>query len=424
MKKSSFILLLFLTVIVFGQDIHYAKSVVKTLASKEFKGRGYVAKGDKIAADYIANEFKKLGVKKFKNTYFQEFTTPVNTFPSKMDLSINGKTLTAGVDFLIDASSPSIKGTFNTVNLTVKDIFNQQQLITKLQNVRGKVLVVAAYNKKEYSKQELEQITEVSNFLKYSPDNPAVGTIFLTNEKLTWGGSTFTNPKPSFIVKNDSTYQNITKITVNAKNEFIKNYQTQNVVGFIEGEKTDSTLVFTAHYDHLGMMGENAVFPGANDNASGIAMLLNLAKHYQKNKPKHTIVFIAFGGEEIGLLGSKYFVDNTLIELSKIKFLINFDLTGTGEDGIKVVNGSIFKKQFDRLQQINTEKQLLKAVKIRGESCNSDHCMFYEKNVPSFFIYTLGGIRAYHDIYDVSETLPLTEFEDYFKLMTFFIDEF
>lgn len=423
MKKSSFILLLFLTYSVFGQDINYAKSVVKTLASKEFKGRGYVAKGDKIAADYIANEFKKIGVKKFKNTYFQEFTTPVNTFPSKMDLSINGKKLKAGADFLIDASSPSVKGTFNTVNLTINNIFNQQQLITKLQNARGKVLVVAAYNKKEYSKEELQQITEVSNFLKYSSDNPAVGTIFLTNEKLTWGGSTFANPKPSFIVKNDSAYQNISKITVNAKNEFIKKYQTQNVVGYIEGEKTDSTLVFTAHYDHLGMMGEDAVFPGANDNASGIAMLLNLAKHYQKNKPKNTIIFIAFGGEEIGLLGSKYFVENPLIELSKIKFLINFDLSGTGDDGIKVVNGSIYKDKFDKLQQINTEKQLLKAVKIRGEACNSDHCMFYEQKVPCFYMYTLGGIKAYHDIFDVAETLPLTEFEDYFKLTTLFIDE-
>jgi aminopeptidase YwaD len=63
----------------------------------------------------------------------------------------------------------------------------------------------------------------------------------------------------------------------------------------------------------------------------------------------------------------------------------------------------------------------LKQIKIRGEACNSDHCLFHQKGVPCFFIYTLGGIQAYHDIYDRAETLPLTEYEDYFKLLVSFI---
>ena len=152
-------------------------------------------------------------------------------------------------------------------------------------------------------------------------------------------------------------------------------------------------------------------------------MLLNLAKQYQFNKPKHNTVFIAFGGEEIGLVGAKHFVENPLFDLGKVKFLINFDISGTGDDGIQVVNGSVYREEFDRLSQINNDQQLLKQVKIRGEACNSDHCIFHMKQVPCFFIYTLGGIQAYHDIYDKAETLPLTEFEDYFELMARFIDD-
>ena len=104
--------------------------------------------------------------------------------------------------------------------------------------------------------------------------------------------------------------------------------------------------------------------------------------------------------------------------------MINFDLAGTGDDGIKVVNGKVYQDKFNLLTQLNDKNQLLPAIEIRGEACISDHCMFYRKGVPSFYIYTLGGISAYHDIYDIPSTLPLTEFEDYFKLITLFVEEF
>ncbi len=407
---------------VLSQDIEYAKEVVKILASNEFKGRGYVADGDKIAAEYIRSEFKNIGLSPFKKSYFQKFTTSVNTFPSTMQLSFDDKPKIAGEEYLIEAGSPSIKGAFKTIKIEIDAIFDNELLADKLRKSAGQFLVIPAYTKKEYSKEQQQQISDVLNFIKYHPDNPASGSIILTNDKLTWGGSTSLYAKPSFTVMNDSTKKDIKKITINVKNKFIKKYQTQNVIGFIEGKNTDSLIVLVAHYDHLGMMGSKTIFPGANDNASGIAMLLNLATYYKINKPNYTTAFMAFGGEERGLLGAKHFVENPLFKLSKIKFLINFDISGTGDDGIQVVNGSIYKDRFNRLSQINTEQSLLKQVKIRGAACNSDHCMFHMKKVPCFFIYTLGGIKAYHDIYDKAETLPLTEFEDYYTLLTLFIN--
>ena len=99
-------------------------------------------------------------------------------------------------------------------------------------------------------------------------------------------------------------------------------------------------------------------------------------------------------------------------------------MAGTGDKGIKVVNGTVFRKEFDLLNDLNQENNYIHSVNIRGESCNSDHCMFYRQGVPSFFIYTLGGIQAYHDIYDRFETLPLTAFEGYSELMIHFFDTF
>ncbi len=165
------------------------------------------------------------------------------------------------------------------------------------------------------------------------------------------------------------------------------------------------------------MMGKNTYFPGANDNASGTAMLLYLAKYYTTHKPKYNIVFMSFGAEEAGILGSKYYTEHPLFPLEKIKFLTNLDLAGTGDEGITVVNATLHKKEFKKLGKINLKKDYLEKVKLRGPAANSDHYWFTQKGVPAFFIYTLGGIKAYHDVFDKAETLPLTEFTDYSKLL-------
>lgn len=416
---TCFFLLLHYT---FAQEKTYARQIVDTLASPALKGRGYVDKGDRLAAEYIRAEFRKLGLKGFTDDYFQKFTMPVNTFPGHLKLSINGQTLTPGVDYLLEAGAPPVKGAFDAVALSVTDLLNHQVLNNKLNNTGKQFLVLPAYNPANFSADQQQQIQEVINWLKYHPQSPCSGTIQITESKLTWAPSPVRQPKPHIMLKADS-HTAIDDVHLHLESEWIEEYPSQNVIGYLQGSDSDSLLVLTAHYDHLGMMGSETFFPGANDNASGIAMLLSLAKHFAQNQPQYTIVFIAFGGEEIGLVGSTYFVEHPFVDLQKVRFLINFDLAGTGDDGIQVVNGSVHRQEFDRLVKINEERNLLKQVKIRGEACNSDHCMFHRKGVPAFFIYTLGGIQAYHDVDDRPETLPLTAFENYFKLMVQFIDE-
>ena len=174
----------------------------------------------------------------------------------------------------------------------------------------------------------------------------------------------------------------------------------------------------------MGGLGANTFFPGANDNASGVSVLLNLIKFYVANPPKYKIVFIFFAGEEAGLLGSKAFIESNTISLNKIKFLINLDLLGTGNNGIMVVNGNLHEKEFNRLQVINSENRYVNEIKKRGKAANSDHYWFSENGVPCFFIYTLGGPSAYHDVNDVEKNLPLTDYVDVFKLITEFSKSF
>jgi hypothetical protein len=100
------------------------------------------------------------------------------------------------------------------------------------------------------------------------------------------------------------------------------------------------------------------------------------------------------------------------------------DIVGTGEEGITVVNGSVFQSQFDKLVKLNDEHHYLKLVKVRGKAANSDHYFFTENGVPAFFIYTMGGISAYHDVFDRDETLPLNKFNNLELLLKAFVASF
>lgn len=423
-KVLSVAFLLQISPLLFAQDLAYARSVIDTLASKEYAGRGYVSQGDKKAAGFIKNQLIAHGAVALDGEFIQSFTTPVNTFPGAMKVVVNGAPLIPGADYLIDPRSPGISGTYRTVILRPQDLLNEELLTIKLlKDAVGQFIVIDSFSMDDFSEAQQKRLTEIINFIKYHPNVRAAGVIQLTEAKLTWSAASQLNNKPILTLHASAVKEALAEVTVAIENKFFPSYQSQNVIGIIEGSQNDSLVVLTAHYDHLGMMGQATLFPGANDNASGIAMLLSLARHYQSNPPKFSTVFIAFGGEELGLVGSKHFVEHPAFDLSKVKFLLNFDITGTGDEGIQVVNGMKFRGLFDRLKAINDAQELLSDVKIRGEACNSDHCVFDMKGVPCFYIYTLGGIQAYHDIYDKAETLPLTEFEDYLKLLVQFLDQ-
>jgi aminopeptidase YwaD len=372
MKKIFTLFFLFGVMLGHSQDIAFGRKMVDTLTSPYFWGRGYTNDGMKKAADFLAAEFKNYGLLPMGGkSFFQPFSYPANTFPGKMQVSINDKELVPGKDYIVGAES---KG-------------------TKASGELDKIDSIQFLNKKERVIVKLE-------------------------DKLTWTVAPEAADYTMIMVDKKAIKGSPQNFEVNIDNKFISNFKASNVCGVVQGtEKPDSFIFFTAHYDHLGGMGKETYFPGANDNASGISLLLNLAHYYAAHPQKYSIAFICFAGEEAGLIGSKYFTENPLLPLKQIRFLVNTDLAGTGEEGIMVVNATEFVKEFEWMKTINTENKLLADVKARGKAANSDHYFFTEKGVPSFFFYTLGGIKAYHDVFDKADTLPLNEHEDLFTLL-------
>ncbi|HEX3006136.1 MAG TPA: M28 family peptidase, partial [Bacteroidales bacterium] len=313
-----FVFLFLLCTVAYSQDLDYAKTIVKKLTSPELQGRGYTGKGDQLAAAFIADEFKSMGLLPLAKTYYQKFNISINTFPGALSLKLNDEALTPGVDYLVESSSPSIKGMFDIVKTSRKELDSEQKLIELIKILPGKFVLIDNTVKSE-NKELNKTIDDYISFLKYSPDIACKGIIIFTKEKLTWENSTFQNVRPIIVVNKELDLKNVSKIELIVESKFIEKYETQNVAAYIKGSlNPDSFIVVTAHYDHLGKMGSEALFPGANDNASGVAMMLNLAKHYAQNPPEYSIAFIALSAEEVGLLGAKEFTEHPLIKLKNI----------------------------------------------------------------------------------------------------------
>ncbi len=375
MKKILFAVSLVAYNVCYSQDVSFAKKIVDTLTAPAFWGRGYTKDGMSKAAQFLAEQFKLYSLQPIKgNTYFQNFSFPVNTFPDEMEVAVNGKALVPGRDFIV---SPDSRGVRAKGNL-------QRQDSTRFVDAENRIIVSL-------------------------------------QNKLTWSVAGSQANYTLIQVNKSALTEMPTTIQAAIDNKVIDKFKAVNVCGWVKGKiRPDSVILISAHYDHLGGMGKYTYFPGANDNASGTSLLLGLAKYYSANPQKYTIAFICFAGEEAGLKGSKYYTENPLFPLKNIRFQINLDLEGTGEEGITVVNATEYAKEFAQLNQVNDSAKYIVKINARGKAANSDHYWFSEKGVPAFFMYTLGGIKAYHDVFDKAETLPLNEYEDLFKLIVGF----
>lgn len=390
-----------------------ARKYIKSLAAPAMHGRGYVKEGDRLAADWIAQQYARIGLVPVKNDFFQPFQFNVNSFPDSVKVSIDGRRLAPGVDFLVDPASGSAVGRFNLVHLEPADLLDPARRAMAMGVLAGQAacLHFPASTDKDTLAKYADIERELMHFCPVI--RPARG-------KLTWGVSQEARPFPLVEVAGDLLTDSSASIELKIESKLITRHEARNVLGMVKG-RSSKWIVIGAHYDHLGRLGPDVLFPGANDNASGVAMLLSLAEWFAGHRPKHNILFVAFAGEEAGLVGSEWFVMDRPIDLAKIDLMMNLDILGTGDEGITVVNATAQKELFDRLVDINEARQYLPQVRSRGPACNSDHCPFVKRNVPGLFIYTMGGITAYHDVADREETLPLTEFADLHALLKDFL---
>ena len=200
-------------------------------------------------------------------------------------------------------------------------------------------------------------------------------------------------------------------------------YRSQNVCSYIPGE-TDTMIVFTAHYEHLGMSGDT-IFYGAHDNASGTAAVMDLARMANLQRGHYTYVFLLFGGEESGLVGSRWFAEHPLIQLSKVKLLVNIDLFCGGDDGLMVVNANSRETApfVELLERINEVQGLTPKIGRRDNAANSDHYWF-TMHCPAIFMYTLGGpFGGYHSPEDTCTGCGLANYHRHMTLLRAFLEQ-
>jgi hypothetical protein len=179
-----------------------------------------------------------------------------------------------------------------------------------------------------------------------------------------------------------------------------------NIVGYLDN-KAATTVIIGAHYDHLGTDGQNSsldanpqhkIHNGADDNASGVAGVIELARYFSANRKKenNNFLFLCFSGEEMGLLGSKYFADHAPVDLVTVNYMINMDMIGRLDPQTKtvIVHGTGTSPVWEPLlKKLETDN-----LKIRTDSSGtgpSDHTSFYLKDLPVLHFFT-GSHSDYH----------------------------
>lgn len=179
-------------------------------------------------------------------------------------------------------------------------------------------------------------------------------------------------------------------------------YNSQNIIGFINN-RSKKTIVISAHYDHLGTGGElshskgsNEVHNGADDNASGVALMLNLSQELSINKGEYNYLFLAHSGHELGLHGSKYFIENLKRKYKKIHLFMNFDMMGRLTE-----NKLYYDASFDILDSLNFQStdQIKFSKSIYDRINTLDSKWFVVKNIPSVTLST-GRHIDYHKVSD------------------------
>lgn len=421
MKIRLLIIILLLTNQAFSQSYKYAHYCLDSLISKDFGGRGYQDDGDKKSANFIQRELVKNGVKPIKNnSYQQNFDLSINNI-EECQLKLHSKDssyLKLGKDYILYGSSP-------TTNLILE---NEKPVFISLSDKKLEKNIEKLINKTIVFDLSTQDKGKISAFLRtLSKENIVPKLIIIQNSsKMQYLMGRNVNKFPVIELKDALIGKKIKYLELRIKANFIKDYQSQNVWGFVEGKKhKDSLFVFTAHYDHLGKIGDDCYFPGANDNASGVAVILDLAKYYAENPSDYSIAFVFVSAEEIGLLGSTYAAENPLIKLSDVKFLFNLDMCGTGSGGIALINGKKEIRASEHMISINSDKRYFNEIRIGGESCNSDHCPFVMKGVPAFFIFTFGcEYNEYHTIQDNGNNLSFTKHLDLCNILKDFISTY
>ncbi len=386
---------------------------VFTLASEEMEGREAGTKGERKAAAYIKSRMTEIGLNPlFNGSYYQEFTFDGPwTKGDENFFRVNTTTFVAGEDFhtMPGSANALLQAPFVDVGYGVKG-FEEHNDYQDLQDIDGKIFVMQYYLPEALSGQsELSPLEVAGQKIQVAKEKGAKGVIFINtsgnrsdprilsrlriermNIPVLFARENVANylsdhPEASISISTDINRQTFTAV---------------NVAGYLDNQ-AEKTLVIGGHYDHLGYGGMGSRSPGseeihygADDNASGVAGMLETARYFSDSGiDNHNLLFIAFSAEEKGLLGSRNFTASGAYDMERINYMFNLDMIGRMEDHNLMLIGTGTSPVWDDLIE-EVAPDHFNIRKNPSGMGGSDHTAFYLEGIPVIFFFT--GI---HDDY-------------------------
>ena len=387
------------------QTLENLKLHIQYLADDKLEGRRTGTNGEKMAMEYISNQFKSIGLlPKGSKGYYQPFEiNEGKQIGDSTKLIINGNNLVAGKDFFPFPFS-----------------LNQKMEALPSISVQEADMPWFFDLKEQLEENKANPHFDLANYIytnsKKAKDRGASAVILYNtssiDDKLTFNGKDkseqLTIPVLYVTRKEAQKYFKDPSATIDIKFTTAlseKKRTGHNVVGYIDNGAA-TTVVLGAHFDHLGYgedgnsrntSTERIIHNGADDNASGTAALIELAKKMKQSKANNNnYLFIAFSGEELGLYGSKYFTENPTIDLKTANYMINMDMVGRLSDSTKSVTIGGYGTSPTWSSVISMAPGNSITVKIDSSGTGpSDHTSFYRKDIPVLFYFT-GLHTDYH----------------------------
>lgn len=441
----------------------YYVDVVGELSSAQYYGRSNYENGSVKAAEFILGEIGKLGVKtvpeevivkawegkqkpelhalqpEFKSmitpsdprrwsngtpeqlSYMQHFTHPLNAQRGAVELVVDGDTLNHTVQYTLKEFSPTFKGELDVVYLDNKYLLPDE--FCKYVNsgaFKDKAVVL------DWDRfcETMYTFPGIEVYKTYFVPMENVGALICKGKELLpyfKSRNHFNTPMPVFMV--DETFPaDAKKVSIDVEAQMIEN-DAHNIIAWIPGTKyTEKHYIISCHYDHLGICGDE-IFYGANDNASGTAMLLNLMRHYKENPPEYSVMFIFFDAEENNLLGSFFYADNPLLPLEDIQYFVELDMIGDNGNAIYCQISDSGEEGLECLNAISSSLPVPFAKLDRHPLDDyADHYPFALKGVPAIYIEMDGDTnKNYHSPRDTFENFSADNYQRLFTLVTEFV---
>lgn len=400
------------------------KKHISTLSSDKFEGRETGTKGEQLATDYVVSQFKEVGLKqKEEKGYLQTFAfTQGANIGKSTQLYINANSYKVNKDFypLQFSASGIVTGYIARVGYGIFAPFLKHNDYEGKSNLSKKIFVIESSYPDAHDPHEKFGDYDLIQRVEFAKMRGATAVIFINSD------TTTENPQPDFIhrftpttipvifVKEDAARLLkdgvVTNCTVGVYIQPIEK-KGSNIIGYLDN-KSNTTVVIGAHYDHLGYggeeslyQGESAIHHGADDNASGTAALIELARALKaSNDKRNNYLFIAFSGEEKGLLGSNYFIKHPTVDMKTVNYMLNMDMVGRLKKGdeVLIVNGEGTSPSWK-----NVLDSVMLGVKIKTNASGvspSDQTPFYLDSIPVLHFYS-GMTVDYHQPTDTEDKI-------------------